>query len=98
MFRNGRRTDGDFLQLVTAPAVSRPGRTGYVIGRKVSIRAVDRNRIRRKLREIVRALRPALAGYDVILRVKRAANRGEQDAVAREALRMLTALVGTPRA
>ncbi len=92
VFRNGRRIDGLYLQLVAVPAATSPGRTGYVIGRKVSVRAVDRNRIRRKLREIVRTLRPALDGFDVILRVKRAANRVEQDAVALEAVAMLTAL------
>ena len=33
-------------------------------------RAVDRNRLRRRLREIVRAARPPLDEYDVIVRVK----------------------------
>lgn len=85
------------MQLVAAPASSPPGRTGYVIGRKVSARAVDRNRIRRKLREVVRALRPKLLPFDVILRVKRAANRVEQDAAAREAQELLVALIGSAR-
>ena len=60
----------------------------------MSGRAVDRNRIRRKLREVVRALRPALASYDVILRVKRARTRAEQDAAAHEAQRLLAVLTG----
>jgi ribonuclease P protein component len=77
------------VQLVAAPSSSPPGRTGYVIGRKVSVRAVDRNRIRRKLREVVRTHRAALAAFDVIIRVKRAANRSEQDAAAAEAQRLL---------
>jgi ribonuclease P protein component len=85
------------VQLVAAPASSPPGRTGYVIGRKVSVRAVDRNRIRRKLREVVRAMRPALAEFDLIVRVKRAANRNEQDAAVREAQELLAALVGGVR-
>jgi len=49
----------------------------------------DRNRIRRKLREIVRTHRAALAAFDVIIRVKRAANRIEQDAAAGRAQRLL---------
>ena len=85
------------MQLVAAPASSPPGRTGYVIGRKVSVRAVDRNRIRRKLREVIRAMRPALAEFDLIVRVKRAANRNEQDAAVREAQELLIALVGGVR-
>ena len=89
--------EGLYLQLIFAPAARPHGRAGYVIGRKVSTRAVDRNRIRRKLREAVRALRAGLAPYDVIVRVKRAANRAEQDAAALEAARLLAQLAG-PRA
>ena len=85
------------MQLVAAPASSPPGRIGYVIGRKVSVRAVDRNRIRRKLREVIRAMRPALTEFDLIVRVKRAANRNEQDAAVREAQELLIALVGGVR-
>lgn len=86
------------MQLVAAPASSPPGRTGYVIGRKVSVRAVDRNRIRRKLREVIRAMRPALAEFDLIVRVKRAANRVEQDAAVDEARALLAALLAGHRA
>ena len=85
------------MQVVAAPATSPPGRTGYVIGRKVSVRAVDRNRIRRKLREVIRAMRPALVEFDLIVRVKRAANRIEQDAAVGEAQQLLAALVSHTR-
>ena len=94
VFRQGRRYDGRYLQVVAAPASKPPGRAGFVIGRKVSVRAVDRNRIRRKLREVVRALRPGLLAFDLILRVKQAGNRVEQDAAAREAHDLLAALAG----
>ena len=92
MFRTGRRVEGVYLQLVVAPAATPRGRTGYVIARKVLRRAVDRNRIRRKLREVVRAHRAALGAFDVIVRVRRAGSRAEQDAAAQEAQRMLEAL------
>ena len=89
MFRAGRRVDGAYVQIIVAPTAAAHGRTGYVIARKVLARAVDRNRIRRKLREIVRVHRATLAALDVIIRVKRAANRVEQDAAAAEAQRLL---------
>ena len=57
---------------MAAPARVPPGRVGYVIGRKAMSRAVDRNRLRRRLRETLRAARPAVEAYDVIVRVKRA--------------------------
>lgn len=92
VFRSGRRVEGLYLQLVVAPAAASGGRLGYVIGRKVSTRAVDRNRIRRKLREVERSLRTVLARYDVIVRVKRARTRAEQDAAAQEAACLLARL------
>ena len=81
------------MQLVAAAAAQTPGRIGYVIGRKTLPRAVDRNRLRRRLRETVRAMRPALMPYDVILRVKKVANRMELDAAVSEAASLLQALV-----
>jgi len=81
------------VQLVAVTAAQTPGRIGYVIGRKTLPRAVDRNRLRRRLRETVRAMRPALMSYDVILRVKKVANRMELDAAVSEAAELLQALV-----
>jgi ribonuclease P protein component len=57
--------------LIAAPAAQNPGRVGYVIGRKAMPRAVDRNRLRRRLRESVRAARPAIEQFDMIVRVRR---------------------------
>ena len=93
LFRDGRRSEGRHVQVVAAAAARTPGRVGYVIGRKTLPRAVDRNRLRRCLRETVRALRPSIIGFDVIVRVKRAGNRAEIDAAIAEAGRLLAALV-----
>jgi ribonuclease P protein component len=93
VFRAGRRSEGRHVQLVAAAAAQTPGRIGYVIGRKTLPRAVDRNRLRRRLRETVRAMRPALMPYDVILRVKKVANRMELDAAVSEAASLLQALI-----
>jgi ribonuclease P protein component len=67
---------------------------GYVIGRRSIPLAVDRNRLRRRLREVVRAARPALCEFDVIVRVRASVPRGEiQDAVA-EAAALMRRLTG----
>jgi ribonuclease P protein component len=60
VFRTGVRLDGRFLQLVAAPATATPGRIGYIIARRSIPLAVDRNRLRRRLRVAVRAARPAV--------------------------------------
>jgi ribonuclease P protein component len=93
VFRGGRRIEGRYLQLVAMPAAHPPGRTGFVIGGKALPHAVDRNRIRRQLREIVRAHRPALNAFDVILRVKAAPKPIDHDAVSGEAPRLLAKLL-----
>ena len=93
VLRQGRRVEGLYLQLIVAKAPATGGRCGYIIGRKVSPRAVDRNRIRRKLREAVRAMPGATAHHDVVLRVTRARSRAEQDAAAKEAARLLAQVV-----
>lgn len=92
MFRTGRRHEGTYLQLVYAPARGVPGRVGYVLGKKALPLAVDRNRVRRMLREIVRAARPHLAGYDLIVRLKRGCPRTQFRAIAGEAERLLSLL------
>jgi ribonuclease P protein component len=41
-------------------------RFGFVVSKRVSVKAVDRNRIRRRLRDIVRRA-PILEGWDQLL-------------------------------
>lgn len=74
------------------PAARHPGRVGYVIGRKALPRAVDRNRVKRILRAVVAAARPAIEAYDMIVRLKRACGRNETALVRAEAIRLLEAL------
>jgi ribonuclease P protein component len=92
VFRTGRRSEGEFLQLVSAPSERACGRVGFVIGSKALPRAVDRNRVRRMLRVVMREGRPALAGLDLIVRVKRPVPRGEFAQIVAEARRMLKSL------
>jgi ribonuclease P protein component len=96
VFSTGARHDGQFLQLIATPAAQSPGRIGYVIGRKVMRRAVDRNRLRRRLREIVRAARPAILAFDVVLRVRRIVSRADIPAATAESRDLLARLL-SPR-
>jgi ribonuclease P protein component len=65
-----------------------------VIGKKALPLAVDRNRVRRLLREALRRARPGIESYDVILRLKRGCPRHEFRLVAAEAVRLLAPLTG----
>jgi ribonuclease P protein component len=58
-------------------------------------RAVDRNRLRRRLREIVRAARPALDAFDVIVRVRSAVPAAEVASAVAEGARLVERLLGS---
>ena len=81
-----------FLQLVSAPATAPYGRLGFVIGSKALPRAVDRNRVRRMLRVVLREWCPDTHGVDLIVRLKRPVARSEFSRVVAEARRMLSFL------
>lgn len=66
---------------------------GYVIGRRSIPLAVDRNRLRRRLREAIRAARPAVSAYDVILRVRAPVPRAEVIAAAHEGAGLIARLL-----
>jgi ribonuclease P protein component len=56
-------------------------------------RAIDRNRLRRRLREAVRAARPALDAYDVIVRVRTTVPAADVTHAAAEGVRLLQRLL-----
>jgi ribonuclease P protein component len=91
IFRDGRRHEGRYIQLIAAPAARIPGRAGFVVGRKVLRRAVDRNRFKRLVREALRRARPQIATMDLIVRLKRPLCGDEITAAASET----TALIAT---
>jgi ribonuclease P protein component len=95
LFELGVRHDAHFLQLIAAPAAQDPGRVGYVIGRKAMPRAVDRNRLRRRLRESVRASRPSIERFDIILRVRQRVRAADIASAVAESRRLLDQLIGT---
>jgi ribonuclease P protein component len=92
MFRNARRIDAEHLQLLALPAADATGRVGYVIGKKQLGRAVDRNRLKRMLREAIRQRRPGIDAYDVVMRLRRACPASGLRELAAEAAALLDAL------
>jgi len=61
----------EFLQVFAKPNDRAYSRLGLVVARKTERRAVNRNRIKRKLREAFRAQQGQLAGLDVVVRLRR---------------------------
>jgi ribonuclease P protein component len=92
VFRSGRRFEGGRLQLLAVPTSGSTGRVGYVIGKKLLGRAVDRNRLKRMLRETIRGRRPAIDRFDLIVRLRQPCPVDELAGVAAEAATLLDAL------
>lgn len=69
------------------------GRVGYVIGKQQLPRSVDRNYVRRMMREAVRLRRPAVNRYDIVLRLRASCRRVALPGLAREAAELLDALI-----
>jgi ribonuclease P protein component len=68
VFRRGRTWSNDLLVLRTLPNDCDHNRFGFVTSKRLG-KAVVRNRVRRRLREAVRAL-PTLPGFDCVLSAK----------------------------
>ena len=80
--------------MIALPATEPGGRIGYVIGARHLPRAVDRNRLRRLLREAWRARREALGGFDIVLRLREVCVAADLPAIAAEAAVLFEALGG----
>jgi ribonuclease P protein component len=97
VFRFKRVYRGEGLDLHIAPNSLGMSRLGLIVPKKIWVRAVDRNRIKRILREVFRLGRLEWPGLDMIVRVKarRAIEdyRLECDRLMRASQRKRTAVV-----
>ena len=77
VFERARRTSEPLLS-VHWHAHASPARLGLAVSRKVDKRAVERNRLKRALREQFRQLRPNLPGGDYVVVARPPATRQPQ--------------------
>jgi ribonuclease P protein component len=73
VFRQGRRISGSLFTIVAAPNGEAHARLGLAISRKAARRAVDRNRLKRLVRETFRQQQLRLAGWDAVVMARPAA-------------------------
>ncbi len=99
--RHGRRAGsatlvGHLLPAPAAEAAAHPVRVGLVVGRGVG-NAVHRNRVKRRLRHLVRTrLRALPDGATLVLRALPASARASSAELGRDLDRVLARLVATP--
>lgn len=92
MLADGRRASGNCFQVRARPNAVMGARLGIVAGRKAIARAVDRNRSKRLIREMFRAVHGALGALDVVVLCRVPVPRGENAGARRELERLFGAL------
>ena len=98
VFNNRKRVGGHYFTIHQLPNDAGIHRLGLAVSRKVSKRAVDRNRIKRQIRESFRAHRASMAeagsdrplrGLDMVVVARSSANQAENRKLRRELDRLL---------
>lgn len=72
IFQTGKTTTGRFVFLKTKRTENKNCRLCFVVGSRVSKKAVERNKTKRRIREIVRGIYLSLMlGYDIVIVAKK---------------------------
>jgi ribonuclease P protein component len=83
---------GEFLQIFAKPNNLSHYRLGLVVAGKVERLAVNRNRVKRVLREAFRARQRDLTGLDIVVRLRSRVSHGNSLRMAGEAERLMVQL------
>lgn len=75
---------GTYLQVLAKPNKRNNPRLGVIVSRKISKRAVDRNYIKRALREYFRLNQQSCDSLDVVIRVRKMFDSTKLDVVHHE--------------
>lgn len=92
------RIDGRFFRIRYVPGATDLARLGMAVSRKVSKRAVVRNRIKRCLRESFRTHRASLPAVDLLVIPRSEAGRVDGSVLREEIDRLWTRVKPLPRA
>jgi ribonuclease P protein component len=88
--RSGRRTRGVWFTLATSASTTGRGRLGVIVPRRLVAKAVQRNRLKRIVRDVFRRISPPLPAVDVVIQMHAAPPvRGGSRALREELIRLL---------
>lgn len=77
VFAKGKRRGDRYFTILTTPNSAGTARLGMAVARRQLPRAVDRNRLKRLIRESFRQHRAELAAYDIVVLVRAEAGRAD---------------------
>ena len=98
MYRDGRRCAGSAFVIFYRPNGRDGSRFGMSVKKALGT-AVVRNRIRRRIREILRLHRQEISpGWDIVIHPRRSVATAKFSALAEELLALLRGAIGTSRA
>ena len=78
------RVSGEHLQFYARPNPGSTPRLGIIISKKIAARAVDRNYVKRVVRELFRRSSEQFSGLDVVVRARKPLPRGSYFAIRQE--------------
>lgn len=84
VFNFRKRISGDHLSMHYMPTAAGFPRLGVIVGKKTARRAVQRNYMKRLLRELFRHHRQQLSGVDILVRVHKPFSHVEYLAISAE--------------
>ncbi len=99
VYKHGRRYDSRYVTLFVVPNEQSVDRFGITASRRAAKNAVDRNRMKRLLREAIRTVNSKLpdnkaAHYDWVLNAKRSLLEIKLETLSEELQRIVVAVVG----
>ncbi len=95
-FQGGTRLGGQFFRLLAVIEPGTPARLGVALAKRSIPLAVDRNRIRRQLREAFRLRQAELTGRSLVFTAKPEAANAPNPALRADLERLLTRAAALP--
>jgi len=90
VFKQGRYSQGSFIRIKFLKNGLKISRFAFVVGLKISKKAVQRNRVRRQLEEVVRlAFDQIKTGFDLVILVEPDIIKKDYQAIEQEMISLL---------
>ena len=89
VFKQGKNYQGDFIKIKVLKNDLEFSRFGLIVGLKISKKAIERNRIRRRLEEIVRLkLKQIKPGFDIVVLVNQEITEKNYQAIEKTSINL----------